>query len=134
VPGDPTADLQLTTAWNVNAAYEHFWNPRWRTSLYGGYAAISYNEIGNALICTFGDTTPQTTCNNNWSAWWLGSRTQWNVTKDFYLGMDVMYAKLHSADFGGLPGSAITSSGAVAPKTDPDNWQFRFRVHRDFYP
>ena len=30
--------LQLTTAWNVNAAYEHFWNPRWRTSLYGGYA------------------------------------------------------------------------------------------------
>jgi hypothetical protein len=30
--------LELTTAWNINAAYEHFWNPRWRTSLYGGYA------------------------------------------------------------------------------------------------
>ncbi len=27
------SDLELTTAWNVNAAYEHFWNPRWRTSL-----------------------------------------------------------------------------------------------------
>ena len=23
--------LELTTGWNVNAAYEH-WNPRWRTS------------------------------------------------------------------------------------------------------
>ena len=27
------SDLSLTTAWNVNAAYEHFWNARWRTSL-----------------------------------------------------------------------------------------------------
>ena len=45
-------DLELTTAWNVNAAYEHFWNPRWRTSLYGGYAAVSYSDRGNALICS----------------------------------------------------------------------------------
>ena len=44
-------DLELTTAWNVNAAYEHFWNPRWRTSLYGGYAAVSYNGRGNAIPC-----------------------------------------------------------------------------------
>ena len=33
-------DLQLTTAWNVNASYEHFWNPRWRTSIHGGYAQV----------------------------------------------------------------------------------------------
>ena len=26
-----------------------------------------------------------------------GTRTQWNVTKDFYMGLDVMYAKLNSA-------------------------------------
>ena len=40
------SQLSLTTAWNVNAAYEHFWNPQWRTSLYGGYAAVSYNDQG----------------------------------------------------------------------------------------
>src|SRR5262249_12505926 len=28
--------IQLTTAWGVNASYEHFWTPQWRTSLYGG--------------------------------------------------------------------------------------------------
>jgi len=48
-----------------------------------------------------------------------------------------MYAKLHSADLG-APGTALTPGiGGVAftvPKTDPSNWQFRFRVHRDFYP
>ena len=43
-------DLQLTTAWNVNAAYEHFWNPRWRTSLYGGYAQVSYGAQGKQWL------------------------------------------------------------------------------------
>ncbi len=56
----------------------------------------------------------------DWSTWWLGSRTQWNVTKDFYLGVDVMYAKLHSADLG--LGTAFTPAvGGFAnsvPKTD----------------
>jgi hypothetical protein len=134
--------LNLTTAWNVNAAYEHFWNPRWRTSLYGGYAAVSYNSEGNAIVCVTqaAGSAPTTTavaaagCNNDWQTWWMGSRTQWNVTKDFYLGVDVMYAKLLS---GSLPGNSITSGvtiGGATHVSDVDNWQFRFRVHRDFYP
>ena len=47
------SDLELTTAWNVNAAYEHFWNPRWRTSLYGGYARGSrlYGGAANDGLC-----------------------------------------------------------------------------------
>ena len=40
--------------------------------------------------------TRAATC--DWSTWWVGSRTQWNVTKDFYMGVDVMYSKLQSAD------------------------------------
>jgi hypothetical protein len=43
-------NLELTTAWNVNAAYEHFWSPRWRTSVYGGYAAVSYDTGANNLL------------------------------------------------------------------------------------
>ena len=40
-------------------------------------------------------------------------------------------------DADGIPKlSATFATGAVAPVlvTDPDNWSFRFRVHRDFYP
>jgi len=74
-------------------------------------------------------------CNNNWNTWWIGSRTQWNVSKEFYIGFDVMYAKLSSA---GLPGNVQstigTSIGGATTVSDVDNWQFRFRVHRDFYP
>ena len=137
--------LSLTTAWNVNAAYEHFWNPRWRTSLYGGYAAVSYSDRGNAMLCAgensgngvgAGTTAVAAAgCDNNWSTWWLGTRTQWNVTKDFYLGLDLMYAKLFSASLPGdnLIGTGV-SIGSATRVSDVDNWQFRFRVHRDFYP
>ena len=142
---------ELTTAWGVNAAYEHFWNPRWRSSLYGGYAAVSYNDRGNAMLCSFiGDATGTGTaavanagCDNNWSTWWIGSRTQWNVTKDFYMGLDVLYSKLQTMNTStGLApltigGSACVNGGAVTARCaldDQDNWSFRFRVHRDFYP
>ena len=74
----------------------------------------------------------------NWNTWWLGSRTQWNVTKDFYMGVDVMYPKMNSGSTptGILGGNLIQAGGAVAPifVENPDNWSFRFRVHRDFYP
>ena len=103
VAGNAT-QLNLTTAWNVNAAYEHFWNPQWRTSLYGGYGAVSYNEQANNMLCSFAGAGAGTGtgtaavatpgCNMDWSTWWLGSRTQWNVTKDFYMGFDVLYSKL----------------------------------------
>ena len=28
-------------------------------------------------------------CNNNWSMWGVGTRLQWDVTKSFYLGVEV---------------------------------------------
>jgi porin-like protein len=136
---NPATDLELTTAWGVNAAYEHFWNPRWRTSLYGGYAAISYNDTANAMLCSGNSLTVITNgCDFNWNTWWVGSRTQWNVTKDFYMGVDVLYSKLQTANLGNsltLGATAINAGGTqTVQATDVDNWQFRFRVHRDFYP
>jgi hypothetical protein len=50
------------------------------------------------------------------------------------MGVDVMYAKLSSAStFNELTTGQITN-GSAARVSDVDNWQFRFRVHRDFYP
>ncbi len=145
--------LELTTAWNVNAAYEHFWNAQWRTSVYGGYAEVSYDALANAMICVgYGGgngagvgsgavATPG--CNSNWSTAWVGSRTQWNVTSDFYMGVDVLYQNLNSAQtFNGLVGatgtgpSNLTSSRSTLLHVggDEDNFAVRFRVHKDFYP
>src|SRR4030095_16354772 len=41
--------INLTTAWGLNAGYEHFWTPRWRTSLDGGYTSVSYNKQANNI-------------------------------------------------------------------------------------
>jgi hypothetical protein len=157
VNGTLPTNAELTTAWNVNAAYEHFWSPRWRTSLYGGYMKVEYGGQSTNLICT-GTTlapgtlvgvTPVSTnfgCSADWQTWWVGTRTQWNITKDFYMGLDVMYSKLQSANFGAgtvtgtatptliVPNRAPLVGGGFATAEDMDNWSFRFRVHRDFYP
>ncbi len=74
--------------------------------MYGGYAAVSYSSLANGMLCTlqgngngtFGaGAVAGVGCDNNWSTWWVGSRTQWNVTKDFYMGVDVLYSNLQSA-------------------------------------
>ena len=94
-----------------------FLESEWRTSLYGGYAAVSYNETANSLICNGSLSLAVSTCNMDWSTWWIGSRTQWNITKDFYMGFDTMYSKLHSADFG--PIGTLPSSAACQPRLFP---------------
>jgi Porin subfamily len=149
--------LQLTTAWGINAGYEHFWNPRWRTSLYGGYTNVEYNGQANAILCVMEGSGANVLtgtaalagagCDNNWQSWWIGSRTQWNVTKDFYMGLDVAYLKVNSMSTttGLLAGGTVTAgvaAGAIPGNTnaflrgvsDQDIWMARFRVHRDFYP
>ena len=99
----------LTSAWGINAGYEHYWTPAWHTSLYGAYYAVSYGQgtgSANANLCSaagFGNTLAGTLavagagCNNNWQTWGIGARTQWDVTKTFYLGVEVLYQDLHSA-------------------------------------
>ena len=142
--GGQTA-VQLTTAWVVDAAYEHFWNKQWRTSLYGGYLAVSYNDTANAAICNTatlaltsgGGLRALSNCENNWNQWWVGTRTQWNITADTYLGLDVLYQKLDTASGG--TGIYTQVAGTTQPTgvvniQDQDVWSFRFRVHRDFYP
>ena len=69
-------------------------------SLYGGYTNVEYNGQANAMLCSLqGDgnggvnALANAGCDNNWTVWWIGSRTQWNVTKDFYLGLDAAYLK-----------------------------------------
>jgi hypothetical protein len=142
--------INLTTAWGLNASYEHFWTPAWRTSLYGGWTSVGYNNQANAILCSLqGSGTgvgnfavAQPGCDNNWTSWWIGSRTQWNVTKDFYLGLDVAYLKVNgmSTTSGEVAGVAITPNAAINSTTtlktvgDENIWMARFRVHRDFYP
>jgi len=135
--------VELTTAWNVAAAYEHFWTPALQTSLYGSYVKVTHNANATTMICASGTATtlPLTaTCNPDWSQWNVGSRTQWNVVRGLYVGLDVLYTKLKSAQVNstGAPFVTTAAQGAKGPGTytvaDQSAWAFAFRVHRDIVP
>src|SRR5262249_52331599 len=139
-----TTGCNLTTVWGFNAAYEHNWSPAWKTSVYGGWDGVSYNSQANAMLCSaagFGAGTGSGAvgvagCNNNWSTWFVGSRTQWNVSKTFYMGLDVMYQDLQSATTGGagVGGYASASAAAIGTEKSSSNWTARVRLHKDFLP
>ena len=64
---------------------------------------VSYNDIATAILIVYNFAPTKTsislvvTAQISVKIGRLGGsvlRTQWNVTKDFYMGLDVMYAKL----------------------------------------
>jgi hypothetical protein len=154
-------EVELTKAWGIYASYDHFWSRTWRTSLYGGYLAIAYNNNAQNLIraatcgpqsgagavstaapaaansMAGGSITNMTNCNPDWALGYFGSRTQWNITSQFYMGVDILYTKLYTA----FEGTALYRAPGNTPRNpgtyniqNQDNIAFTFRVHRDFLP
>ena len=42
--------VELTRVWSALGFYEHIWNPKWRTSWFGGYVNVDYNGAATNLI------------------------------------------------------------------------------------
>jgi Porin subfamily len=121
--------VELTHNWSFEAYYEHVWNQKWRTSIYGGMLGTDFAG-GKALICPNGAATPNpngftanaagpgftgnaivtansaftsggvNNCDPNSSWSQLGSRTLWNPVPDLDVGFDVSWVHLNTA-FGG---------------------------------
>ena len=121
---------------------EHYWTPNLHTSLYGSYVKVSHNATATSLICGTGTTATvpwAATCNPNWSMYNVGSRTQWDVTKGLYLGVDVLYTRLQSAQLSNTTNVvALAAQGAKPANTytvaDQSAWTAAFRIHRDIVP
>ena len=96
----PGTSVELTTTWGVNAAYEHFWTKRWQTSLYGAYISSKYSANANAYLCAAELFALANGCNNNWQYFDIGSRTQFNVDSQTYIGLDVIYTELKAGSTG----------------------------------
>ena len=47
---DTGTEVELTRVWSAIAAYEHVWNPKWRTSWFGGYVNVSYTDAAKTII------------------------------------------------------------------------------------
>jgi hypothetical protein len=111
----PAAGLQLSTDWGARLFYEHYWNPAWRTSLYGVYArhentGTANNILVNRYNAAFGGGI---TGNANFSIYQVGSRTAWTPVKNLTFSAEVQYAWMES----GLSGT-ITPNG-FTNRTNP---------------
>jgi hypothetical protein len=148
-------NVDLVSGWTLNLAYEHVWNPKWKTSVYGGYTQINYGAGTNWHICNgnagnlvFGNAlggqaavvNPAASgCDADWSTWWIGSRTQWNITPQFYMGVDVLYQRLNTMNGPAGANWVLTTPGAPRPTgtyllDDQSVLGATFRAHFDFLP
>jgi hypothetical protein len=123
--------IELTTGWVIGGFYEHHWTPQWKTSIYGGYVKVTYDDTAAAYYCTGSPLTyvrgvtgstgagafsgNQTvagaggTCDPNTSFWSLGTRTMWNPNSNLDLGVDFMWNSLSNASTGAV---SLASQGS----------------------
>jgi hypothetical protein len=132
------SNVELTTVWSFNAAYEHRWNPQWRTSVYGGMYGVQYDGTAAAAICASPGTSITNirgvSCSPNFSQSGLGSRTMWNPVPDLDVGFDVVWWHLNTAFGGGLAALAATGAKPAGNYTisNQDAVTAIFRVQRNF--
>jgi hypothetical protein len=127
--------IQLTDVWSVTGAYEHLWNPMWRTSVYGGLVGVSYNDQAKTSLCTGGISgVTFANCDPNFSYSVVGTRTQWNPHPDLLVGLDLSWWHLNT----GFAGAAtLTAPAGARPSgaytvSDQDVFSALFRVQRSF--
>jgi hypothetical protein len=143
-------EVELTRAWSINAGYQHIWNPKWRTSIFGGYVNIDYGSNATALICANRPNIAQFpgavqavgfNCSPDFSFFEVGTRTQWNPVPQLDIGLEILYSKLNTA-FKGPANFPVNGSRPVCVNSatnscsaeDQDVWSAMFRWQRNFYP
>jgi hypothetical protein len=135
--------VELTTVWSVNSAYEHRWNPQWRTSVYGGFFGVEYNDTAKSLICTGlargnagtgGVTINNGNCDPNFSMSGVGTRTLWNPVPDLDVGLDLTWWHLNTAfrDQTATLGPIGAKPAGSYTLKDQDALTAIFRVQRNF--
>lgn len=144
--------IQLTTAWALSAAIEHYWTPSLRSDLWGTYNKVEFNNVATTIYCSSPVGSVRTAagaapnfatgavigCNPDFAVWGVGLRTIWNPVKNLDVGVEVMYTKLDQNmdpntvrwNFGGAGGRP---AGLYIP-ADQDVWSGVVRVQRNFWP
>ncbi|QPF86556.1 porin [Bradyrhizobium genosp. L] len=138
---------QLITTYGMRGAYVHNWNPNWNTSIYGAWAAVSYNGTAKSYICgptgtgaggSFGaafGTAGLTSCNPDYQVAQIGTQTQWTPVKNLTFSADLTYMLLDQKYAGTItfPGSgSIGKPAAVYELKDQGQVSLLLRAQRNW--
>jgi hypothetical protein len=145
--------VQQSSAWEVSGYYEHYWNPAWRTSVFGSYSAISYGDSGNALLlaafsgltagglgtsssaaaASRAGTISGTTGNFDLNMIQIGTKTAWTPVQNLTLSAEFTYSRLDQ-NLGGVYNATSVSGklpGAYAIK-DQNLYNGAVQILRSF--
>ncbi len=138
----PGGQVQQSEAWQVSAFYEHYWNPAWRTSVFGNYSHISYGDEGNALLFSSlsagrtsntGFLTPGTTGNFDLGLTQIGTRTAWTPVRNLTLSAQFTYSRLEQNLNGGWSGAVPgRPAGTVLTLQNQNHYNGSVQILRSF--
>jgi hypothetical protein len=136
--------IDLSTAWDVSAFYEHYWNPAWRTSLFGNYTTISYGAGGNAALIaalSLGGASATTGVlavtggDMKFSTAQVGTRTAWTPVKDLTIAAEFIYSRMYTnlnGTFTNATGVSGASAGRVYNLGDQNVYNGAVQISRSF--
>ncbi len=122
--------IELVKSWNVAAVFQHFWAPQWRQAFLATYGAMNGTTQSKAAALSangFGDT----------KVWNIGTQLAFLPTKDFEIGVDVLYARVEQDIRRTGTGTATTvcavaTDASCVTREKAGNWTGRLRVERTF--
>ncbi len=134
----PGGAIHLTTAYGVQGAFNHNWDPYWSSSLFGGMGWVRYDSTAQANYCAaYGVVVAGQgatyTCNPNYNLSELGFVTRWTPVKNLTFAAETIWTHLDT----GFKGTATFSPGApYAASTlafkSQDTVSLQVRVQRNF--
>ncbi|HEY4043657.1 MAG TPA: porin [Rhodopila sp.] len=135
---------QLVQTWGMRGGYTHNWDAYWNTSVYGAYAAISYNGAAKTLLCGTGGVGGSVrildglsaggTCNPDYNVGQVGMITRWTPVKNLTFSGEVTYQMLDQKYSGtvSLPSTAIGKPAAVYELKDQNQVLLLLRAQRNW--
>jgi hypothetical protein len=142
----------LTTAWTIGAAYEHYWTPTVRTSVWGVYTPFSFDSTAAALLCNPSSNGGVVAapgvklvngaipgCNPNFQIWGVGVRTIWTPVKNLDVGFEAFYDEIDnsmnpSTVRYNYQGNGNRAAGQYIPENGLGSWTGIIRLQRNFWP
>jgi hypothetical protein len=138
---DGGSGIELTSAWSVQAGYDHQWSPGLNTSLFAGYSNIAHDSEATSYFsgaaCASAGAAAQAgiNCKSNWGNVGAGLRTSWAPASGVTLSVQTMYNYVWSGftgpgnGFGGTPGTRPAESYNFA---NQGIWSSYLRINRTF--
>lgn len=111
---------QLTTTYGFQGGYNHNWDPRWTTSIFGAWAAVRYNDTAKGYICgavigTLALSSGPAGCNPDFNYAVVGTRTVWTPIKNLTFSAELAYTMLDQKYASGSTVTLPLQSGIAKP-------------------